>query len=219
LYVNDLARAHVPHNTDKSAKSRAAQFISRRIYELQARKSQAEIAAAAGFKSPGMISMITSGRVKLPIERAVALATALECDPAALVRLALVQSLSEQLLNQIFAPGAGAPSTNEQTILDRIRHLSANGDPELTKALDKSLVSVFRPTPPAPLGATYVTMVALSIEVRAALRDLANGKQFMTSALVRSERVGKRLETIKAELDQLIAALQGAYFAGDEFGD
>jgi plasmid maintenance system antidote protein VapI len=84
--------------------SRAAQFIARRVYDLQSRKTQGEIAAAAGFKSAGMISMIISGRAKLPIERAVDLAKALECEPSMLVRLALEQTLSETVLEEIFNP-------------------------------------------------------------------------------------------------------------------
>jgi plasmid maintenance system antidote protein VapI len=85
-------------------KSRAAQFIARRVYDLQSRKTQGEIAAAAGFKSAGMISMIISGRAKLPIERALDLAKALECEPSVLVRLALEQTLSETVLEEIFSP-------------------------------------------------------------------------------------------------------------------
>jgi len=48
----------VTTKSSASPKSPAAQLVRRRIRELQGRKSQAEIAAEAGFKSPNLLSMI-----------------------------------------------------------------------------------------------------------------------------------------------------------------
>jgi len=58
LYFNTIARTNVTTKSSASPKSPAAQLVRRRIRELQRRKSQAEIAAEAGLKSPNMLSMI-----------------------------------------------------------------------------------------------------------------------------------------------------------------
>ncbi|MEQ1901693.1 MAG: helix-turn-helix transcriptional regulator [Devosia sp.] len=189
--------------------SRAAQFVSKRIYELQSRKTQADIADEAGFGSPEMLSMIKADKAKLPVERAVKLAQALECDPALLVRLALEQSLTQPLIDQIFNTSPGAVTHNEQKILERIRALSANSDPGLTSRLEAALTSYLVPTAqqaPASFQATVVAL--LGVEVRAAQRELGNAKQFITHAMKRAERVDVRLETIATELSEMIADLR-----------
>lgn len=52
-------------------------------------KTQDEIAREAGFQSSNTISMIKSGKTKLPIARIPALARALNADPRKLFALAL----------------------------------------------------------------------------------------------------------------------------------
>lgn len=71
--------------------SRIAQFITRRIYELSSRRSQSEIATAAGLASANFLSMIKDGKAKLPMDRVIGMSDALEVDPAELARLALEQ--------------------------------------------------------------------------------------------------------------------------------
>jgi len=71
--------------------SRLAQFVTTRVLELRGRKTQAEIAAQAGFTNPNVMSMLKSGANKLPLDRVPSLAKALECDPAYLLLLALEQ--------------------------------------------------------------------------------------------------------------------------------
>ena len=162
-------------NTTTSA---VAQFISRRIYELRARRTQVEIATAAGFKSAGMLSMVKDGKAKLPLERVISLAKALECDPQHLVRLALEQTLSQPVLDQIFAGVNGPTSANERAILARVRDLSSNTDPSLTPERDLLLAEGFSGTGkqvPAQVTASianYVsaTALALLIEANAAQR-------------------------------------------------
>ena len=165
-----------------SPKSPAAQLIRRRIHELQGRKSQAEIAAEAGFKSPNMLSMIKDGKVKLPIERAVSLAKALECDPMKLVRMVLDETLSKPLVDQIFAAAPG------------------------TRTSDGREPEVERVSSSPPLAGVLIAL--LGIEVRAARRELAQGKTLMKSAIVRSERIERRLQTLGAELE--LMAKEGA---------
>ena len=195
----------------KSTKSRAAQFVARRIYELQSRKTQAEIASAAGFNSAGMISMIATGKAKLPLERAVSLAAALECDPALLVRLALEQTLTQPLLDQIFAPEKAAISSNERSILDHVRDVSEGTDPELTDKLAEAIVDAIDPTSLVPSrAATYaVSARLLTLEVSRAQRELVSQRQLTMSASVRVDRIEARLATIKVELDLMVENSRG----------
>ena len=75
--------------------SELAAYISKRVLELRGRKTQAEIAVQAGYVSQNMLSMIKQGSSKVALDRVPALARALECDPAYLMRLALEQAVGE----------------------------------------------------------------------------------------------------------------------------
>jgi len=75
-----------------------SEFIAKQIARLQGVRTQAEISADAGFNSVNMISMLASGKVKLPLDRVLPLAAALRCDPAKLVRLALQESVPFEVL-------------------------------------------------------------------------------------------------------------------------
>ena len=134
-----------PHS--RPPKSAAAVFIAGRIYHLQGRRSQQEIASAAGFKSVNMLSMISHGKAKLPLERVIALAKALECDPRHLMRLALEQNLTQPVLDEIFASSGGLSTANEQAILQEIRRLAGDSDPVLTPELKKALRLDHQPMP------------------------------------------------------------------------
>lgn len=59
-----------------------AAFIAKRVLELRP-KSQIDIAGEAGFVNANVLSMLKSGATKLPLDRVLALAKALECDPNA----------------------------------------------------------------------------------------------------------------------------------------
>lgn len=72
------------------ADSDLAVFIAKRVLELRP-KSQIDIAQEAGFQSANFISMLKNGAAKLPLDRVLALATALDCDPKRLFLLALQQ--------------------------------------------------------------------------------------------------------------------------------
>ena len=73
------------------AETKLAKYIEKRTLELRPGKSQAQIAEEAGFVNPNMIAMLKSGASKLALDRVVALAKALECDPRLLFKLALEQ--------------------------------------------------------------------------------------------------------------------------------
>jgi len=90
--------------------SRIAQFIGRRIYELQGTRSQLEIAKAAGFDSPNMLSMLKTGKVKLPLDRVERLARALDCSSAELARLALEQYFDRPTLELLRGAVSDVPA-------------------------------------------------------------------------------------------------------------
>ena len=85
----------------KRSRSRVAEFVAHRIHELRMTQSQSDIAAAAGFASPNMLSMIKEGKAKLPLERAIRLAAALECNPRKLILLALEDTMPPAVLLEI----------------------------------------------------------------------------------------------------------------------
>ncbi|GHF75786.1 helix-turn-helix domain-containing protein [Seohaeicola zhoushanensis] len=58
--------------------TRLADYIERRVLELKPKKTQAEIAAEAGYVNQNMISMIKKGSTKVALDRVPALARALD---------------------------------------------------------------------------------------------------------------------------------------------
>jgi transcriptional regulator with XRE-family HTH domain len=123
--------------------TRLAQYVERRILELKPRKTQSEIAAQAGFINPNMITMIKQGSSKAALDRIPALARALECDPAYLMRLALEQAVgptAAAAVTEIF----GTPVTaNERGWVEAIREASGNSDPRLTSRSQAAINAIF----------------------------------------------------------------------------
>lgn len=121
------------------ANTPAARLIIDRIRDLAHRKSQAEIAAEAGFVNANFVSLLKSGRNKIPLDRVPALAKALEVDPALLMRLALDQAVgvtAAQAIIDIF----GMPVTeNERGWIAELRLASDNTDPRITDRARSSL--------------------------------------------------------------------------------
>ena len=124
------------------ADSDLARFITKRILELKP-KTQIDIAKEAGFVNPNVISMLKSGATKLPLDRVLALAKALECDPRRLFLLALEQAGLETeraALAQIFGT---IVTDNEVKWLDEIRDASGHTDPNLTTRSRTALRAIF----------------------------------------------------------------------------
>lgn len=70
-------------------------FINARVKELGI--SRPELVRALGYDlKPNMVSMVTTGRARLPLEHVEALAKALKTDEVALMRMALKQGGSER---------------------------------------------------------------------------------------------------------------------------
>jgi hypothetical protein len=73
--------------------------------------------------------MLKQGRSKLPVDRVLALAQALECDPAHLMRLALAQGLGSSAAKALIKVLGAPVSANELLWLAEIREASGNSDP------------------------------------------------------------------------------------------
>jgi transcriptional regulator with XRE-family HTH domain len=111
--------------------TRLAKYLEQRVLELKPKKTQADIAAEAGFVSANMIAMLKRGSNKVPLDRVPALAMALDCDPAWLLRLALEQTEGDTAARAIVEIlGAPVPK-NEMGWIMAIREASGDSDPRL----------------------------------------------------------------------------------------
>ena len=125
------------------ADTRMAKFLDTRLLELKHKKTQAEIAEEAGFVNPNMLTMIKKGSTKLPVDRVPALAKALDCDPALLLRLALEQSEGSTVAAAIYDI-IGQPITkNEMAWIVEIREASGDTDPRLTSRAAAAIRGIF----------------------------------------------------------------------------
>lgn len=100
----------------------------------------AEIARRVGLPSRQAIYQIRSGHMKLPLNRVSDMAKVLDTPMHTLFFFALEQYLSRatvQLIIDSVVKSLGI-SVNEKNIIDYIRMISANSDPELsTKMMEK----------------------------------------------------------------------------------
>lgn len=124
------------------ADSKVSKFMTKRIEQLG--KPNREIAQLAGFTSgPNIISMIKNGDVKLPLDRVVPMAHALQTDPLALMRLALEQHLPLKEFPEIRKMLTDVLSDNEREILELIRETSGNADPGLNDHRRQAIKDAF----------------------------------------------------------------------------
>ena len=129
--------------TPPYADTRLAAYLTKRILELRPRKSQQEIATEAGFINVNMMSMLKSGKSKIPLDRVSALAKALEVDPRLLFKMAIEQSSYEttsKVIDEIFGT---IVSRNEVIWLEALRDASDHKDPALTTRSRTALRSIF----------------------------------------------------------------------------
>ena len=122
--------------------TRLAKYLTNRVLELRP-KTQADIAVEAGFVNANMLTMIKQGATKLAVDRVPALAKALDCDPAWLLRLALEQAEGSTAAAAIFEI-IGQPTTaNEKAWIAEIRDASGDTDPRLTSRAKAAIRGVF----------------------------------------------------------------------------
>ena len=123
-------------------KSALAQFIAKRVLELRP-KTQADIATEASFVNANYLLMLKSGTTKLALDRVPALATALVCDSALPMLLAL-----EQAVGSTAAPALqeilGTPvSANERLWQAEIPDAAGNIDPRPTARARAAIRGLF----------------------------------------------------------------------------
>ncbi len=124
------------------ADSNLAAFIAKRVLELRP-KSQIDIAQEAGFQNPNFISMLKNGAAKLPLDRVLALATALDCDPKRLFLLAIQQAGYETEQTAIADIFGTVVTRNEVIWLEELRDASGRSDPSLTSRSRAALRGIF----------------------------------------------------------------------------
>ncbi|AGI69012.1 hypothetical protein OAN307_c35340 [Octadecabacter antarcticus 307] len=125
------------------AASSLAVYIDRRILELRYKKTQREIATAAGFTNPNMLTMLKQGHSKLPIDRVATLAAALEVDSKYMLRLALAQHGNETMLRVYDEVLGTVVSQHEVGWLTLLREASDNSDPAVTTRARSTILSIF----------------------------------------------------------------------------
>ncbi|MES0824984.1 helix-turn-helix domain-containing protein [Ruegeria sp. SCP11] len=123
--------------------TRMATYVERRVLELKPTKSQAEIAAQVGYVNPNMITMIKQGSSKVALDRVPALAKALECDAAYLMRLAIEQSIGLTAAEAVVEVFGEPVTSNETGWLKAIRKASNNTDPRLTSRSETAIKAIF----------------------------------------------------------------------------
>ena len=120
-----------------------SRFLVKRVLELRTVKSQRDIAMEAGFVNPNMMSLLKSGRTKMPLDRVPALAKALDCDARRLFLLALQQGGNETTLSAVEKIFGTVITRNEVEWIEEIRDASGNGDPRLTARSRTALRGIF----------------------------------------------------------------------------
>ncbi|UIN38322.1 helix-turn-helix domain-containing protein [Methylobacterium oryzae] len=105
--------------------------------------NQREIALAAGYDKPNILSMFKRGETKVPLNKALALAKALRCDPSFFFRLAAQQPdmpISASEIEKIFP---NSVSAGEMKIVNAIR-TATGGDVDPTDEQLEAVSDVFR---------------------------------------------------------------------------
>ncbi|KIC19800.1 helix-turn-helix domain-containing protein [Leisingera sp. ANG-Vp] len=123
--------------------TRMAKYVERRVLELKPTKSQAEIAAKAGYINQNMITMIKQGRSKVALDRVPALAVALDADPAFVMQLALEQAIGRTAAEAVVEVFGEPVTANEVGWLQAIREASNNSDPRLTSRSQAAIMAIF----------------------------------------------------------------------------
>ena len=133
-----MTRKNGPH-----AGSKLAVYVEKRILELRYKKTQREIAIAAGFNNPNMLTMIKQGNSKLAMDRVATLAAALEVDPRYLLRLALLQQGNETMARVHDEIIGTIVSEREIGWLEVLRDASGNADPAVTTRARSAMRAIF----------------------------------------------------------------------------
>lgn len=107
---------------------RVEDYLTRQIEISE--KTQKQIANEAGYEKPNVLSMMKKGIIKVPIERAPALARALNVDPAHFLRMVLREYMQDAWAVMEEHLG-GVLSENERRLLELYRAESGDDEIEL----------------------------------------------------------------------------------------
>lgn len=107
----------MPEETKKIVQSELARMIQR------CGKTHRQIAREAGFPKPNVISMMKSGEMKVPINKAPGLARACGGDPVAFTRL-VMEEYEPRAWATLQETLGRSPSPEEQALLDLLRELA-----------------------------------------------------------------------------------------------
>lgn len=129
--------------TKRDRSTPLSRFVQKRFNALP-HKSMRQVSANMGFTALNMVSMIASGESKLPLDRVPSMARELECDPAVLLRLALAQFMGGSSLEAVNEIMGTVVSKNEAEIVEYIREITNESDPELDDALRGKLQKTFK---------------------------------------------------------------------------
>jgi transcriptional regulator with XRE-family HTH domain len=121
----------------------SSKLIERAIESLACEISQSEIARKAGFKRPNMLSMIKTGKARLPLDRVPALAASLRVDPTLLFRTAMADYWPEheRTIRLIFRD---VLTENEWALVDVVRSVTHDEVPRMTPAVRLELERLFK---------------------------------------------------------------------------
>ncbi|MFA7398980.1 MAG: hypothetical protein WCZ98_00695 [Sideroxydans sp.] len=114
-----------------------AEFLADRIAAVD--KTQREIADECGFDNPNIITMFKNGQTKLPINRVTSLATALDIDPAHLLRLVMLEYAPEvwECIEDIMK--STVLTSNELHLVRAFREVTGDSDSQAV-VIDRSAV-------------------------------------------------------------------------------
>jgi hypothetical protein len=133
----------INESSNPSPKSEIAKFLDKRIYDLRHRKSQRDIAREIGFANDNVITMLKSGRTKVPLDRVVSIARALETDARQLFILALMQDGLEKDRAAFEEIVGESVSANEREFISMLRKSSNGTDPKISVVHRKILRALY----------------------------------------------------------------------------
>lgn len=126
--------------TNQASKVTVASLLTKFFEESGLTHDQ--FAAELGYQTPGMISMLLSGAVKLPMNKIIQAAQALGRDPASLLRVVLdeyipgtLEVIEECLSTPLLTP-------QETELIEAYRTKTRSRDPELVVFDDKQVVAL-----------------------------------------------------------------------------
>ena len=118
-------------NTPSHPRSKMAQFLDKRIEELEGTITLAEIARKIGFPHANIISMFRTDQAKVPLDKIPALAEVFQVDVAELMRLGLEQYWLEPV-DAITKMLSRIVTANEFELIQEMRERTKDSDPKLT---------------------------------------------------------------------------------------